>query len=253
MRVKLVANRDYPGLKLIRDAFEISDRAGICIAVGGDGTLVKAAKEFDGPILPIRSGLPGSAGYYADLCLDDVAFAVESLKKRRYVVETLERKIEISHKGRRYYAVNEAVLRNMVQEINFKIYELRSGRKMQIYPYVMGGDGLIVAGVMGSTAYNKSAGGPIMLSPNVICMTFLNVDGPYSNPIVVDAKSRIEVDIVKYSGTLEYDGEEISVLGPGSSFSVKLSERELKVVRFPSRKEGVASKLDRIIKNRIVE
>lgn len=251
MKVKLVTNKEYPELKKLRDAFEISDKGEICLAVGGDGMLVKAAKEFDGPILPVRSNLPGSAGYYADLCLDDIDFIVDNLGKKKYTVETLENKIVITYKGKRYYASNEAVLRNKLQEVNFRIYELSKGRRVKVYPYVMGGDGLLVTGVMGSTAYNKSAGGPVILSPKVICMTFLNADGPYRNPIVIDAERTIEVEIVKYTGELEYDGEEIGALEPGMSFTATLSDKELRIVRFPSKKEDMSSKLDRIIRSRL--
>ncbi len=252
MKVKVVKNGNYPELKRIYDEFEISDSGDICLAVGGDGTLVKAAREYSGPILPIRGNRPGSSGYYADLCIDDMDFIAEHLKKRKYTVETLENKIEIEYRKKRYYAVNEAVLHNVLQEVNFKIYEVGKGRRHEIYPYVMGGDGLLVTGVMGSTAYNKSAGGPIILSPDVICITFLNVDGPYSNPIVVDASRRIEIEVVKYNGKLEYDGMSIATLKTGEKFSVRLSEKELRIVRFPSRKEEMASKLERIIQSRTV-
>lgn len=253
MKIKLVAIEEFPQLKELRKAFEISDSGEICIAVGGDGTFVRAAAEFSGPILPIRSGISGSSGYYADLCIDDIPFVIKNLKRKRYTVERLENKIRIVHKGRHYYAVNEASLRNMHQEVSFKIYEVANGKRSEIYPYVMGGDGLLITGATGSTAYNKSAGGPIILSPSVFCLTFLNVDGPYRNPIVVDANRKIEVEIVKYSGILDYDGKRIAAIKPGGRFEVELSDRELDIVRFPGRKESIARKLDRIITSRMVK
>jgi NAD+ kinase len=253
MKIKIVSNRNYPELKRFRSEFDVSERADICLAIGGDGMLVKAAKEFDGPILPIRSEVPGSTGYYSDVSLADIDFIIEHLKKRRYVVETLENKIEILYKGSRYYAVNEAVLHNVLQEVNFKIYEVVNGRRSAIYPFVMGGDGLLITGVMGSTAYNRSAGGPVILSPEVFCITFLNVDGPYKNPIVVDSKKTIEVEVVKYHGRIEYDGENITTLKPGDKFGVRLSPKVLKVIRFPSKKEGMDRKLERIIRSRLMK
>ena len=252
MKIKLVYSENFPQLKKLRKAFKVAGNGEICIAVGGDGAFVSAAKEFDGPILPIRSSKPGSSGYYADISLDDIDFAIKSLKEGSYVVERLEDKIEITHRGRRHYAVNEVSLRNMHQEVNFKIYDVNRGVESEIYPYVMGGDGIIISGATGSTAYNKSAGGPIILSPNVFCLTFLNVDGPYDNPIVVDAYRKIEVEVVKYVGILDVDGKKVAELKPGERFAVRLSKRELRVVRFPSRRESTASKLDRIIRSRMV-
>jgi NAD+ kinase len=253
MIIKLVYSENFPQLRKLRSSFKVSDKGDICIAVGGDGAFVSAAKEFGGPILPIRSNKSGSSGYYADLSLADLDFVIKSLKAGAYVVEKLENKIEIAYKGRKHYAVNEVSLRNMHQEVNFKIYDVNGGTRSEIYPYVMGGDGIIISGATGSTAYNKSAGGPIILSPNVFCLTFLNADGPYNNPIIIDANRKIEIRVAKYVGILDADGKKIAELKPGEKFDVRLSTRELRVVRFPDRRESMASKLDRIIRSRMVK
>lgn len=251
MNVKIIANKEYSQLRMLRDSFDVSERADICIAVGGDGTFVRAAKEFDGPILPIRSGDSGSIGYYADLCLDDMDFVVKSLKARKFTVETLENKMELLYKGKRHYVVNEALLRNVLEEVSFKIYEIRGRSRSAIYPYVMSGDGMLVTGSIGSTAYNKSAGGPIMLTPKAMCLTFLNVDGPYRNSIVVDSSKAIGIEIVKYRGVLIYDGTEIGTIRPGERFTVRMSDRQLRIVRLAGRAEPLARKLDRIIRSRM--
>ena len=219
--------------------------------MGGDGTFVKAAKEYSGPILPIRSEERGSIGYYSDVNLDDIDFVIKALKNKDYYVEKLENKMEISHNGKRYYAVNEALLHNVLEEVSFKIYEIRGGKRYEIYPYVMSGDGILITSSIGSTAYNKSAGGPLILIPNVMCLTFLNVDGPYRNSIVVDASKVIEIEIVKYNGLLRYDGADIKELKPGDRFRVRVSEKELKIVRLKGKGESLAKKLDRIIRSRM--
>jgi len=251
MKIKIVKNKDYKELKPLYKDFEVSDNGEICLAVGGDGTFVKAAKEYSGPILPIRSEEKGSIGYYSDVSLADMDFIVKSLRSRKFVVEKLESKIEISYKGRKYYAVNEALLHNLLEEVSFRIYEIRNAKRFAIYPYVMSGDGILITSSIGSTAYNKSAGGPIMLIPSAICLTFLNVDGPYRNPIVVDSTKVIEIEVVKYRGMLRYDGSDIGQLSPGGSFRVRVSKRELKIVRFSARREELAKKLDRIIRSRM--
>ncbi len=251
MLIKIVKNKEYRQLKPLYKAFKLSNNGDICIAVGGDGTFVKAAKEYSGPILPIRSEERGSIGYYSDVNLDDIDLVIKSLKNNDYYVEKLENKMEISHKGKRYYAVNEALLHNVLEEVSFKIYEIKKGKRYEIYPYVMSGDGILITSSIGSTAYNKSAGGPILLIPNVMCLTFLNVDGPYRNPIVVDSSKIIEIEIVKYNGLLRYDGTEIAELKPGDSFRVRVSEKELKIVRVKSKIEDLARKLDRIVRSRM--
>lgn len=251
MKLKIVKKHDYPQLAPLYKNFEVGAKGDICIAVGGDGTFVKAAKEYGGPILPIRSEELGSIGYYSDVSLDDIGFVVKSLKSGDFSVEKLENKLEIEYNGKKFYAVNEALLHNVMEEVSFRIYEIKGGKRHKVYPYVMSGDGILITSSIGSTAYNKSAGGPILLLPNAMCLTFLNVDGPYKNPIVVDSSHTIEVEVVKYHGVLRYDSTEIGKLKPGDSFKVCISDRELKIIRLNGRREELASKLDRIIRSRM--
>jgi NAD+ kinase len=251
MRIKIVKKKKYKQLEPLYDNFEVVSTGDICIAVGGDGTFVRAAKEYSGPILPIRSEERGSIGYYSDVNLDDIEFVVKNLKQKNFTVEKLENKIEIEYRGKKYYAVNEALLHNVLEEVSFKIYEIRKGRRQEIYPYIMSGDGILITSSIGSTAYNKSAGGPILLVPDVMCLTFLNTDGPYRNSIVIDSSKTIEIAITKYHGLLRYDGVEIERLKAGDTFRVRVSKQELKIVRFNNKKEELARKLDRIIRSRM--
>lgn len=251
MKITLVKKTDYPELEKLRKAFEIASNGDLCVAVGGDGTFIRAAREFEGPILPIRSIEKDTIGYYSDISIDQMDYAVEKLKSGDYSIERLGNKMELSYKGKKYYAVNEAVMNNELEEVSFRVYEIVNGKREEVYPYIMSGDGVLVTSVVGSTAYNKSAGGPIILSPEVFCITFINVDGPYKNPIVVDSKRQIEIEVVKYKGKLRYDGIEIGTLKPGDCFRVGLSKKELNVIRFKKYREGFGAKLDRIIKSRM--
>ncbi|MDE1768328.1 MAG: NAD(+)/NADH kinase [Candidatus Micrarchaeota archaeon] len=253
MKVKIVKKQDYKELKPIYENFEISEKGDICIAIGGDGTFVRAAKEYSGPILPIRSEEYGSIGYYSDLSLADIDFVVKNLKSKSFTVEKLENKIEVEYNSKKYYAVNEVLLHNVLEEVNFKIYEIKNGKREEIYPYTMSGDGILVTSSIGSTAYNKSAGGPLILIPNAICLTFLNVDGPYRNSIVADSSKTIEIEVVKYRGALRYDGIDIRELKPAESFRIRVSNEELKIVRFNNKREALAKKLDRIIRSRMTK
>lgn len=251
MEISVVTHRKYPQLSKLYKSFKVTRKGEICLAIGGDGTFVRAAKEFDGPILPIRSDEKGSIGYYSDLSLKDMDFVISSLKDHKFTVEKLGSKIELAFRGRNYYAVNEVLLHNVAEEVSFKIYEIKGGKRAEIYPYVMSGDGILITGSIGSTAYNKSAGGPIILTPDAICMTFLNVDGPYKNPIVIGSSKIIEIEIMKYRGVLRFDGTEVGQVKPGDRIRIMVSDKELRVVRFEDRREELAKKLDRIIRSRM--
>ncbi len=251
MKIKLIKKADYPGTEKFGENFEIGKTGEICVAIGGDGTFIKASKEFDGPILPIRSKEKGSIGYYSDLSVDDIDYAISMLKKKRYFIERLGNKVELTYKGRRMYPVNEVVMNNTTTEVSFKVYSSDRRKREEIYPFVMSGDGVLVTSSVGSTAYNKSAGGPIILNPDVLCITFLNVDGPYSNPIVVGADKIIEIEVRKSKGILSYDGTKLGVLAEGDTFSVKLSKKPIQVIRFGGRREDFGAKLERIIQSRM--
>lgn len=251
MKITILKERNYPAVLKLQKAFEVVKKGKICVAIGGDGTFIRAARSFDGPILAIRTNEKGSIGYYADITTEQIDYAIRKLKSGSYTVEKLASKIEIIYKGKHHYAINEASLNNFLREVSFRIYEIRNGKKYEIYPYVMSGDGILITSVVGSTAYNKSAGGPIILSPDVFCLTFLNVDGPYRNPIVVDSKKEIEIEVVKYDGMLRYDGIEIARLRPGESFRVRLSKKQLDIVRLGDVREEFGEKLGRIIRSRM--
>lgn len=254
MKITIIARKEYPELKKLRKNFKVVKNGDVYIAVGGDGTFIRAAEITNKPVLLIRDEERGSIGYHSDLGIKDMDFIVENLKKKNYYVESIANKIELIYKNRHYFAINEARLNNILEEVSFNVMEIKEGgKRSRIYPFIMSGDGVIITSKIGSTAYNQSAGGPIILTPEVLCLTFLNMNGPYENSIVVDSKRRIEVEVVKYKGRLIYDGTEVAKLGPGERFVIGLSKKEIRVVRFKGRKEEFSERLERKIKSRMVK
>ena len=253
MKITIVSKKNYKELQKLRDNFTVVKDGSIYVAIGGDGTFIRAARMTDKPVLFIRDDADGSIGYHSDLSIRDLDFAIERLKKRDFYVEQISSKIEVMHRGSRYYAINEASLNHIAEEISFSIYyRTRTGRE-RIYPFVMSGDGALITSALGSTAYNKSAGGPIILAQNVLCITFLDPDGPYRNPIIVDSRKEIEIEVVKYNGILRYDGTKIARLKPGDTFRMRLSPKRINVVKFRGRSESFADKLERKIRARLLK
>ena len=254
MRIKIVSKNAYKEIRLLESSFNIvKKKPDICIAIGGDGTFMNAAKECDCPILPIRTNEVGSLGYYADVSLNDITKVISMLKAHKYNIESLSKKLVVHYKNNSYYAINEILLRNISEEIYFSIKEIDGRRKIKISPFIIAGDGMLITSVMGSTAYNRSARGPIITSPKVMCITFINPDGPYTNPIVIDESSLLEIKVEKYQGNLRADTEDIARLQVGDSFRVSLSDKTLNVVRFSSMRESFSSKLKRMTLNKFIE
>ncbi len=255
MKLRIISKDNYGAVKKLEKAFgpNAAKSADICIAIGGDGTFVLAASQFDGPILPIRGNERGSAGFYADVSVADIDKVIRLLKSGSYYVDTLSRKLVALHAGNRSYAVNEVALKSAEEEVYFSVYNLSDGKRTRVYPFVMSGDGMLVTGEVGSTAYNKSADGPIMLTDKVMCLTFLNCDGPYKNPIVLDADSSVEVVVEKWDALLKCDNKVIARLTKGSSFSVKMSDKTVRIIRLRGMEEPTHRKLKRLIMRKMVD
>jgi NAD+ kinase len=254
MRIRITKKRDYRELGRLYEEFEVVERdAELCIAIGGDGTFVDAARSFGGPVLPIRSNEKGSTGFFADLNIDDIDFVAERLKERSYDIEAIGRKIEIVHDDHHYHAINEASLDYVPpEEVHFRMYRIRNEMREDLFPYVMRGNGMVITGSIGSTAYNRSLGGPIILDPYVFCVTPIAPDGIYNNPIILNRREEFDIEIAQGSGKLAYDGILIDTVNKGDGFYVKASDRTVDVVRFRDRREGVDSKLRRLIESRMI-
>ena len=252
-KINIVLKRDDKKImQRLKQNFAISKKADLCLAIGGDGTFIKAASMYSCPILPIRIIENGSIGYYSDLTTRDLDYIMKNIKKDNFIVQNISNKIQATVNGSSYFAVNEIELKNISLSVNF-ILSKRQGKKLErIYPYVISGDGMLVTTALGSTAYNRSAKGPIILAPNVLCITFLNIDGPYSNPIIVGTDEVIEGEITKYEGILKYDGKKICTLRKWDKFQIKLSDKQILIARFKEKIEPFHSKLDRLIKGRLI-
>ena len=251
MKIKIISKKNYPELKKLYSKFDISDNAEVCLAVGGDGTFIKAANEFEGPILPIRSTEKNSTGYYADVDLNEVDFIIKSLLSKNYKIEELGRKVEVDYERSKYYGVNEILLKNIQEEIYFKLYYDEKGRRSRLYEYTLSGDGFLVTSAIGSTAYNRTAGGPIIMDKNVLCLTFLSIENPLTNSVILRKDEKLHVEMEKGRGVLSYDGIAISDINQGKSFDIRLSNKKVKVLKLKNKNEEFSEKLSRIIKSKM--
>jgi NAD+ kinase len=243
-RISIVKRKDYPEVDKLEESFEVCDEGEICIAIGGDGTFLEAAKEFDLPILHIRGGERDSLGFHADVDLGDVDEVVEELKDNRYSIEEYS-KLRIACKNRFYDAINDAVLfRAKNRSVHCKVYYYDGGGdKTPLYPNDLKGDGVIFSRQIGSTAYNFSAHGPIIYGVDVLAITPISANFRFS--IVSDGAFSVEV--TKNVASLQCDGVEIDRLSRGEAFTVNRSDRVVKVVKL-KKTESLSEKLARLRK-----
>ncbi len=191
---------------------EFCEHIDLVIAVGGDGNLLHAARIMSLKGIPVMGINRGQLGFLTDLSPDDLALPLQQILKGEYLTEErflLEGKV-LRQDGTVFdagNALNDVVLfpGDVAQLIEF---EMRIDGQ---FVYSQRSDGLIIATPTGSTAYALSAGGPIM-APHLEAMVLVP-KLPHtltSRPVVIDAKSVIEIRLAEYNKTaprLSYDGQ----------------------------------------------
>jgi NAD+ kinase len=193
-RLGAVATRDCP--LLTRE--EIGERADLVIVLGGDGSLLSAARtmaRFETPVLGINRG---RLGFLTDISPDEVSELVPAVLEGRY--EREERfllDVNVEREGKvvaRADALNDVVLNSgtSAQMIEF---ELSIDGE---FVYRQRADGLIISTPTGSTAYSLSGGGPIMHpSLDAIVLVPMFPHTLSSRPIVVKGDSLIRLDVLE--------------------------------------------------------
>ena len=166
------------------------------VVIGGDGTILRVARSaaiFDTPILGINFG---TLGYLADVEKVNAIDALEKVLNGDFTIENrmmLEPYVErgcVSHEIN--LALNEVCITNSVCSRMIKLSVEVNGEYFDTFR----ADGIIVSTPTGSTAYNLSAGGPI-LSPHTELMTITHIcpHTLYARPFVIDGNDVVRIRV----------------------------------------------------------
>lgn len=225
---------DNEGADQIRLRKEGEESTASCmIVLGGDGTMLKAAKETASSGIPLLGVNLGTVGYLADVDPEAIYASLDRLLREEYLIE--ERMMLFGEviggdgcgKAACMHALNDVTItrRGSLQIIRFRIWV--NGQVLNSYE----ADGIVIATPTGSTGYNLSAGGPIvepgadliLLTP--ICPHTLN-----TRSIVLRGDDVVEVEIgEKQSGMVQ----EVEVNFDGGRQMVLCSQDRLRVMRSP--------------------
>lgn len=178
------------------DAKEIPEGTECVIVLGGDGTLMRAARNIVDRQIPIIGINLGTLGYLAEIDKESILPALDCLMEDRFTVERrMMLKGRVMHKGQetgRGIALNDIVIsRNGgMHVVPLKNYV--DGTYLNSYR----ADGVILSTPTGSTGYSLSVGGP-MISPeaSLILLTPLAAHTLNTRSIVLAAESKITVEI----------------------------------------------------------
>ncbi len=200
------------------------------VTLGGDGTLISAVRRsfnYDKPILGIYAG---NLGFLADISMDELdEFVGNMLKGKSRIDERSVLEAKIIKKGEEItmYAFNDIVLTRPSISNMIHIETLVDAKAFNTYY----GDGVIVSTPTGSTAYNLSAGGPVLFPlTQVFALTPICPHSLTQRPVVLPGKFSIEMKTPQNRALIIIDGQDMHELGQGESIHIRLASKTVKLI-----------------------
>jgi NAD+ kinase len=218
-RVRAVA--DAAGVELRID--EDGTDADVAIVLGGDGTMLRALARFLGTGVPVIGVNYGRVGFLTAIAGDKLEDGVRRVFEGDYRRVELST-VEVHVGGRRRVAVNDVVvaggqLGRMV-ELSYSI----GGEELGMQPC----DGLICATPAGSTAYNLSNGGPVLVwGIDAMVLTFVAPHALTIRPLVIPRGPDVVVrnETSGLDATVLVDGHAVGSLGSGEEATIHIAEQ----------------------------
>jgi NAD+ kinase len=215
------------------DSRAVPARARLLVTLGGDGTLLLAARMAAARGVPILGVNLGRLGFLTELEADELCSGLERfidgnyrLDERMLIEVTVERE---GRRVRRAVGLNELVLQRAAPDGLVRLRLMVDGQEMG----QIDADGLIVATATGSTAYALAAGGPI-LEPSLQELVLVPMS-PFAltvRPIVVPRQQGVTIELPRSAAVASVDGGPVWRLRAGDLVRVAEYERRLHMVRF---------------------
>ena len=220
--------------------YDVPKETECVITLGGDGTLIRAARDLAGSGIPIIGINLGGLGYLTQMGREgDVRELLDALLSDHYEIqERMMLSGKVFHDGKMIaedIALNDIVLTREgdLRILKFKIYV--DGQFLNEYS----ADGMIVATPTGSTAYNLSAGGPIAQPDGeLLILTPVCPHTMTSRTIVLGPENQVRIEISMTSTGSQiasYDGDTRVQMVSGDYIEVKKSDMVTRMVKLDHR------------------
>ncbi|GDX89840.1 NAD kinase [Nitrospirota bacterium] len=215
---------------------QVASKADVLLVLGGDGTMLHAARLAGERSIPILGVNLGGLGFLTEVRLENLYPSLERVFANDFVLD--ERLMLQTHVHRHGETVARGVVLNDVvisKGTLARMIELRISIQGQFVTNLRG-DGVIVTTPTGSTAYSLSAGGPI-INPAVqsLMVTPICPHTLTHRPLIVPATAEIEVTLTsKDDGAMAtLDGQVGVAMIQGDTVEIKISEYRTRLIRFP--------------------
>lgn len=208
----------------------------LAVVLGGDGTILRAAELVRDGTAPILGINMGHVGFLAEIDPDDIDDAMRRIIARDYQVEermTLAVRVKDAGGDVIYdtWALNEATVEKAARERMMEVVMEIDRRPLSSF----GCDGVVIATPTGSTAYNFSAGGPVIWpTVEAIAVVPLSAHALFARPLVVGPEATVAIEVLARTdgtGILWCDGRRSHDLPPGARVVVSRSPRPVRLAR----------------------
>jgi NAD+ kinase len=216
-RVRAIADR--AGVELLDEP----ERAQIAVAVGGDGTILRTLARLLGTGVPVIGINFGRVGFLASIAperIEDDLARVFAGEYRIIEQPTLEAQLD----GQTFVAVNDVVGTSSTLGRMIELGWAIAGEDLG----VVSCDGMICSTPSGSTAYNLSNGGPVLVRGlDAMAITFIAPHSLDARPLVVPRGAALTLRNATpdVGAAVLADGHRSGDLGPGMALSIRLGEQ----------------------------
>jgi NAD+ kinase len=216
---------------------DIPETAEVAVVLGGDGTFLSVARFLEDRSTPIIGVNLGGLGFLTEITKENCYHELQQILDGRFEIEERMR-LQVSHQrdGREIFrqcVLNDAVINKgaLARIVDVKIRI--DGRYLTQYR----ADGLIVATPTGSTAYNLSAGGPIVYPTSR--STILTPICPFTltnRPIILPSEVVVEVELGERikDVTLTCDGQVGCQMAPLDKIIISAAANPLRLIKTPA-------------------
>jgi len=212
-----------------KDAIDACD---VVVVIGGDGTILYTARISTHSTKPILGVNGGRLGFMTDTKFEELEEALESVKSGSYTIDERLFLKAVDNKGNEYFALNEFLFARKDSTSMINITAEYDGSLINTY----WADGLIISSSTGSTAYNLSSGGPIVVpGTGVMLVTPINPHTLTTRPLVVRSDKPLTIRVEKQESdvSFSYDGVNCEIDELPLEVEIMISKLAFRLIQLP--------------------
>jgi len=205
--------------------------ADVVVVLGGDGTMLRALQRFLGTDVPVIGVNFGRVGFLASMSEDGLEAGLARVFAGEYLVQPLTT-LDVAANGTRGSAVNDVVVLTGTRGRMVELAWSLGHEDLGIQPC----DGMICSTPTGSTAYNLSNGGPVLVRGlDAMAVTFIAAHSLHARPMVVPRGLALEIrnQTPDVGVTVIGDGHAIAEVDGNAPIVVELGERRALLAALP--------------------